>query len=285
MSLFTTNAAGILAVEDVGPLVVEPLRDQSAAMRVSRVVTTDAPSFRIPRVITDPASGWYSEGSDIVPSDATIDELDVVPKALKTLSKLSNELVADSNPTASEVVGEGMARDIARKVDQAYFGDSVVNGPNGLLSLENNQWVSAGSAFEDLDPFEEAATRLENVGSKVTAWCASANTCLALSKLRQFTGDSTSNVPLLSSDPTQPTRRQILGAGLWPLPNGVIADGVVWALDQEKSFVILRSDVTVEVDTSYYFGSDSTAVRTVIRVNFAWPHQQAVCKIVAGSGS
>ena len=235
--------------------------------------------------MADPASGWYAEGADITPVDATINELDVVPKALKVLSKLSNELVSDSSPTATQVVGEGMARDIARRVDAAYFGTTVTNGPSGLLSLGSVQTVSAGSAFTDLNSFEEAASKLENVGSMVTAWCASANTCLALSQLRQFTGTgSTSNVPLLSSDPTQPTRRQILGAGLWPLPAGVIADGIVWGLDQEKSFVVLRSDVTLQVDTSYFFGSDSTAVRTVIRVAFGWPHQQAVVKITA-SGS
>ncbi|BBX70098.1 phage major capsid protein [Mycolicibacterium psychrotolerans] len=283
MSLFTTSASGLLRPEEVGPLVIEPLKKESVAMAVSRVITTGATSFRLPRVIADPASGWYSEGSDIDPTDATVDELDVVPRALKTLSKLSNELVADSNPTASEVVGQGMARDIARKVDAAYFGNTVANGPNGLLSLGSVQTVDAGSVFDDLDAFEEAASKLENVGSKVTAWVASANTCLALAQLREFTGTgSTSNVPLLSSDPTQPTRRQILGAPLWPLPSEVIADGTVWGLDRDKSFVVLRSDTTVEVDTSYFFGSDCTAVRSVVRIGFGWPHQEAVVKISTG---
>ncbi|QEN15931.1 phage major capsid protein [Mycolicibacterium sp. ELW1] len=286
MTLVSSSAAGIIRPEDIGPLVVEPLQAESTAFQVSRRVTTLSPSFRIPRITADTTSEWLNEAESITPSDATVDELDVIPKALKVLSKLSNELVADSTPEASEVVGESMARDLARAIDKAFFANTTVKGPSGLLSLSNIQTVDAGAAFADLDPFEEAASKLEAVGSKVTAWCASASTCLQLAQLKEFTGTgSTSNVPLLSSDPTQPTRRQILGAGLWPLPDGVITDGTVWALDQSKSFVVLRSDVQLEVDRSFYFGDDATAVRSVVRVGFGWPHEEAVVKITVESGS
>ena len=62
MALSTTNAAGVLLPEAVGPLVVEPLKDQSVAMRVSRVVTTGSHDFRIPQSwLTLPRGGTPRE--------------------------------------------------------------------------------------------------------------------------------------------------------------------------------------------------------------------------------
>ena len=52
------------------------------------------------------------------------------------------------------------------------------------------------------------------------------------------------------------------------MPEGTIADGIVWALDQAKVFAVIRSDVGVVVDPSYYFGSNSLAVRVVLRIGF-----------------
>ena len=134
-------------------------------------------------------------------------------------------------------------RDLARRVEQAFFGNLVTNGPSGLLSLGNNvQKVAVAGTLADLDWPAEAISLAENVGATVTAFCASSATVLALSKLRAFSGASTSNEPLLSADPTQATRRSVLGVPLYPLPSGVIANGVVWAISKAKSFVVLRAN-------------------------------------------
>ncbi len=280
MSLLSSGAAGILKPEEVGKLVIEPLKKASTAMQISQVVPTASPQFRIPRVVADAASGWYAEGSDIDVTDAEISELVVTPTKCAVLSKISNELANDSSPLAAAVVGEGMARDIARKLDAAYFGNTVQYGPSGLLSLSDYQTVD-GSSADGLDAYAEAISKLEDVGSTATAFCASASTVLELSKLKSFDGVTQSNVPLLSQagDGTAATRRQILGVPLWPLPAGVIADGIVWAIDQAKSFVVIRQDVQLEIDRSVYFGSDSIAVRSIVRVGYGWPHEEAVVQI------
>ncbi len=41
------------------------------------------------------------------------------------------------------------------------------------------------------------------------------------------------------------------------MPEGTIDDGMVWMLDRAKVFAVIRSDVGVVVDPSFYFGSDS----------------------------
>ena len=96
---------------------------------------------------------------------------------------ISNELVADSDPSALEVVGGGLVRDLQVRLDSAFFGNTVANGPNGLASLADVQTVDAGSTVTDLDWAAEALSKAETVGSTITSFVASA-TVLALSTIK-----------------------------------------------------------------------------------------------------
>ena len=72
---------------------------------------------------------------------------------------------------------------------------------------------------------------------------------------------------------------------MYSLPEGTIADGVVWALDRDKAYVVIRSDISLLVDPHFYFGSDALAVRTLIRAGFGFPHPAAICQITLTGGS
>jgi hypothetical protein len=73
-----------------------------------------------------------------------------------------------------------------------------------------------------------------------------------------------------------------LKALLYALPAGVIAADIVWAISKDRSFVVLRSGTEVAIDDSFYFGSDSVAVRATVRIAFGWPHPAAIVKIQGG---
>ena len=281
MAILSNDAAGILRPEQVGPLLIEPIRTASVAFQVSTNVNITSASFRIPRVVEDAAVVWSAEGADITPTDPEISELVITPSKTTGLIKVSQECADDTSPASAQVVGDGLARNIARAIDVAYFGNTVSNGPSGLLSLSGVQHVDAGSLV-DLDWAAEAKSKLENVGSTATAFCASSATVLKLSQLRTFSGATESNEPLLGSDATSATGRTILGVPLYSLPAGVIDDNTIWALDKAKSFVVLREGAQVEVDRSFYFGSHSLAVRAIVRVGAGWPQEEAVVKVTYG---
>ena len=287
MSLLESTANGILLPEFVGPLVIQPLQARSTALQICTEVQTPSQTFRLPVIDLDAACAWTPEGQDIDTSDPLISEEVVTPKKVAALIKVSNELASDSSPAATTVVGDGLARSLARKIDSALFGNTIANGPNGLLSVPGISYVSSGG-FTNFDPFVEAQSKLERVGSTVTAWAASYETVKVLSQVKTFSGnDLTSNENLLSDDKTGaagPTPRSILGVPLYSLPEGVIEDGIVWAIDQAKVFAVIRQDISLVVDPSYFFGSDSLAVRCVMRVGYGFPHPAAICKISA-SGS
>lgn len=273
MALTTSGGASILTPEEVGALVIRPLMETSVAAQVSTVVPTNSHDFRVPIVSADPTAAWTAEGAEITASDPTITEVLVTPKKLAGLTVISNELAADSSPAALQVVGDGLVRDLKRKLDAAYFGNTTTNGPSGLLSLSSTA-IDAGDAWTNLDWAEAAKSAAETVHTTLTAFVASPATALALAELKEQTG---SNKALLGSDPTQPTSRVIAGLPLYTSP--AIADGIVWGIPQAHSIFVVRQDATVVTDTSVYFTSDRVAVRATLRIGFGFTYPAAVVKV------
>src|SRR5277367_4439765 len=132
----TGTSPGILAPEEVGPLIIQPLRLRSVALRMTTVIESMRPSLRFPVVDSDAAAAWTVEGDEISETDPTLGEVVVTPLALKALTTVSNELIADSaaNAEAAGVVGDGLVRSFARALDSAFFSTSTSNGPAGLGS-------------------------------------------------------------------------------------------------------------------------------------------------------
>lgn len=278
MSLTTGTGSSILTVDQIEDLVIQPLIAAAVATRVSSVVLTASHKTRFPVVVSDPSTAWTAEGAEIAVSDADLDEVIVEPDKLAGLTIVTNELVADSNDEALDVVGDGLVRDLQVKLDAAFFGDTSVNGPDGIESLEDVQLVEYGS-LTNLDPFADALSLAEVVGAQITSFVGNPVDTLALSKLKVQTGN---NQPLLGVDPAKPTQRTVYGVPLIGSP--ACTEGTFWAIPRRKVFVVIREDASVVVDSSPYFSSDRTAVRCTLRVGLAFPHQAAVIRIAqAGS--
>lgn len=285
----SSTASSIISPESIGPLITVPLQTASTAFAVSTVVETASASMRFPIVLEDPSASWTAEAAPITPSDGVVDELICTPAKLSSITKCSNELIADSlrNASALNVLSDGIVRDLARKCDASYFGTQVTNSPAGLGDLTEAQDIPVVGAWSDFTWAVDALTAAQNVGAKLTSFVASSSTVNRLMKIPAFQGaGSTSNAPALSTtDVTAPLGTAIFGVPLHAVPDGAIAPDVVYGLSAPKAFVVLRSGTSIEVDRSIYFESDCSAIRSVLRVAWAWPHPQAVIRVTGGSGS
>ncbi len=223
-------------------------------------------------VAADPTAAWVVEGADIPITDPTLTEVTVTPRKVAGLVVVSRELAMDSTPDAANVVGAGLARDIAARVDAAFFGALAPPAPSGLGAVSGIQ--TAVGAFTNLDPFAAAISKAETVGARVTSFVTHPTTALALSQIKAATG---SNSPLLGQDATQAGERRILGVPLLVSP--AVAVGTVWAYDATRVWTVLRQDVTLDVDSSRYFESDRVAIRGTLRVGFGFAHPQSIVKV------
>lgn len=233
---------------DVGPLLVQPVERQSLAFLTATIVRTDALDFRIPIVTADPTAAWVNEGQDIPITDPTLTEVTVTPRKVARLVVVSRELAMDSTLDAANVVGAGLARDIAIWVDAAFFGALAPPAPAGLGAVSGIS--TAVGAFTTLD---------DGAGP---------------SQIKAGTG---SNSPLLGQDATQAGERRILGVPLLVSP--AVAPGTVWAYDASRVWTVLRQDVTLDVDSSRYFEFDRVAIRGTLRVGFGFAHPQSIVKV------
>ncbi|MEE2855400.1 MAG: phage major capsid protein [Actinomycetota bacterium] len=278
MASTTASFSPILTPAQVGDLVIQPLIQQSVAGQVSTVIPISTHSYRVPLMTADPTASWTPEGAEIAASDATLDELDITPSKLAALSVISSELANDSTPAAAEAVGQGIVRDLSRKVDAAFFAATTTNGPGGLAGLSGVTAVSAGASYANVDAFSDALYAAALHNAEIGAWVTNPTTAQALAKVKQY-GSAGSNVPLLGVDPTMPGQRQILGVPLIVSPYVSTTGNVVWGIPKAYSYFVLRQDGQVESDRSVFFTSDRVAVRATMRVGFGWPNPAAIVKI------
>ncbi|HYB38813.1 MAG TPA: hypothetical protein VEF72_25860 [Mycobacterium sp.] len=82
---------------------------------------------------------------------------------------------------------------------------------------------------------------------------------------------------MLSLDASQPTQHQVLGVPLIPSP--AVAEGDVWGVPQARVLIVLRGDVTLDVDCSAYLSSDHVGVRATICAGFAFPRPAAIVRL------
>lgn len=275
MSVFTTNVSAI-SPDQIEALIVQPVEAASVAMQAATLINTNATETRIPRVTSDPSAAWVAEGDEIGTSDPTIDDVAIVPAKIAGLTVISNEAAADTSPAAADLVGQGLARDIAKNVDTAFFGSkgaSLVQ-PGGLEDLTGFTAIDPGTAWVDLDPFAAALANAEGLGLNVNSFVANPADALILAQLKESSG---SNRPLLGSDPTNPTRRLLQGVPL--LVSSAVTAGTIWGLPKIRSVIVRRNDVDLQVDKSAYFTSDRTAIRATMRVGFGHTQVEAIQKI------
>lgn len=257
--------------EYVGTLVVQPVIDTAVATQVSNVVRPDSGThaLRVPIVTADPTAAWLAELDELTHSEATLDEIEAPFRKVGGMTRLSNEMVRDSNPETLNLSGQGLVRDIQRKLDAAFFGDLSAPAPAGLGSITPTD-VDADS-YANLDPFAEAISEAEQLGATINKWVTDPDTALTISTIKDESG---SNRTLLDD-------RTVLGRELLVSPE--VESGVVWGIPMDRVIVAVRQDAELTVDESRYFEYDAVAVRAVMRVAFGFPHEAAVVKISDGS--
>ena len=179
MPIYTTNAPQTFLPFEVGPLLIEPIIQQSRATMVGNVIRTAAAQFRIPLVASDAAAGWTAEGAEIAPSDAVLGEAIVDFQKLAGLSIVSNEMLQDAVPQIAKVIGDSLARDIGMKLDVAFFGTKGASTvqPAGLRDLPTSgagavTTISSGGDWTNVDAFTGAVYAAANVGAKLSGFVA-----------------------------------------------------------------------------------------------------------------
>lgn len=269
----TTTNSLVLKPDQVEALLVAPALEQSIAAQITTIMRTDRHRVRFPRLATDPTAHWTSEGEEIKTSDPQFDEVLAEPRKVAGLVIVTNEMMDDAEPVALNQIGAGLVRQITNSIDQAFFTSLPSPAPAGITGITPTE-LNVGAALTNLDWAEEAIALAATAKSHISTFVCHPDDALALALLKE---SAASNRGLLQSDPAQPTVRSIAGVPL--ITSTHVSVGTIWGIPKETAHTVVRKQAEVKSDASVMFTSDRVAIRGVMRVGFAFPHEAGIVKV------
>jgi HK97 family phage major capsid protein len=214
-------------------------------------------AVHVPRVKTDGAAGWYGEVETLTAGEPTGDELLLTPKKVAAITTLSQEVVADSQPSVIDAVGTAMTRAVALAADAGILTGAGGKAPVGVYG-QHGQHVKATAIT--INTLIEAAGLIAGVGGQARACYLnpSDHTALMLSKDKN-------ERPLLGPDYTGGPTSTVYGLQLWQTP--AMAKGEALVCDPAQIVVAIRQDAEVAVSSDVMFTSDASVARVIARLD------------------
>lgn len=261
MAAHSSTSAHSLVQEQVAEMLVTPLEAASVVLSSGATILNSSEPLRVPTVSGDTAPAWVGENEEI--PDATgpsFGEIELMPtsrKSIKTITRVSNELVRMAKFGISEILQNKLVTDVRTKLDTALLaGDGADNSVTGILN-------QSGLDSAPLDP-----TNPDTVLDALAALAANevvANRLILsgadffeMRKLKDSTGRY-----LLQPDPTQAAAYMLQGVPVTvtnklPKGKGVLAD-------MSQVAVVRDTDPTVTVLPERYAEFDQTGIRVTTR--------------------
>lgn len=137
MAIEVTSGNSTLIQSQVSSLLVQPLEQASTFLAAGPVILDSSSPVRVPRIVNGVTAGFVAEGAQITDGDVAFDEVTLLPstlKSLKTLVKMSNELIRTSVVGLEAVLRTRLVTDVANGLDAALWdGAGTSNTVKGIF--------------------------------------------------------------------------------------------------------------------------------------------------------
>jgi HK97 family phage major capsid protein len=154
------TAGGYLVPVEQSNQMIELLRDTAKVLPLCRTVPMNSDTLTIPKQTGGATAYWTAENTAITESQETFGNITLVAKKLAALVKVSNELIADSDPAIDAIIREDIARVMALEIDSTILeGSGIGNQPLGLLNL--GVTTTALNAAPTYNNLVDAVSRVE----------------------------------------------------------------------------------------------------------------------------
>jgi HK97 family phage major capsid protein len=273
---------GVLVPTEMSSWIIQKLGQYGKFRRNVTTFPMGSSGFLVPKIETDLTVFSPGEGVEITDSDMSFRQLALVPRKFACLCAVSNELVEDSIVAVGEIVGQSIARSIAKKEDEigfcgdgtsAYFAmqgitgalravDPVIGNIKGLKVASGNLWSEITLAdFEDL-----IATLPDDADDNARWYCNRKFYYSVMLRLARVAGVA-NFLELLS--PTK--QRYFLGypVEFTSVMPGAEANSQICAILGDLSiggYIGERRQLTVARSTDVLFKNDQLAIRGTERI-------------------
>lgn len=257
----------------------------------------DQASVRVPFIDADPAASMTFEGDPLDESDPALTDLVIPTVKIGFISRLSNEAYshiggdADKNDTLEQslrraitaqadtlflnnIAPEPPAEDeetASEETESEYTPQPATYSIDGLAT--NTNLIDGGTidATTMLTPIIDTLAQLGDNGATPTAIIASNTAWARLLKLKYADGRG-----MVNPDVQAQTLPMLLGLPV--IRNSAAPKDTLFIVDSTRLFTAF-GDIAITVDHSYYFGSDSTAVRVTARIGWGFAHKNMAARL------
>lgn len=271
MTLITTTDSGNAWSPDVYKFAPADVVPQALILQTATIagdINGDEPSLHVGFVTDAESAAYVAEGAEITDSEPDLDEVLITTKKISRLVKLSNEQY--SQPQTPGQVAASVARDIVRKADASYLGDT---SPVGLLHAPNV--VDGGAIGADLDVLIDLVAQLEANGATPTAIVLDPLGWAAFRKLKVA---DTYNQSLLGAGTTDAQTLvlslPVLRSRFIPPYSGLVVD--------RNAIAAAVGQVKVATSEHALFSSDAVQIRATWRIGWTPVLPQRLGKFTVG---
>lgn len=188
------TGGNLVATQLLADQWIEVLRNQLVtAMLGARYISGLEGNVDIPRQITQSAAFWVAESGAPAQSEATFDRVQLRPRTIGALSKMSRLMMMQSTPAIEMLAREDLLAVLALGIDLAALsGSGAGNQPVGIVNQPGVNSVIGGTNGADLT-FDhliqlQYATRFGNAPQAATGYAMNSKAIGYLSTLKATTG-------------------------------------------------------------------------------------------------
>ncbi|RBY92953.1 phage major capsid protein [Blastococcus sp. TF02A-30] len=165
--------------------VIDLARAESRVLQAgARLVPMANRQLDVARWVKDPEPQWRGETEAIAEDDATMDKVTLEARSLAVVTKITRELVEDTNIEAE--LRRALALSFALKIDHAALYGAGDDEPTGLVNTTGvvTTDVAANGGPPSWDVLVDSVGRVRDVNESPTAQIMADRTARSLAKLR-----------------------------------------------------------------------------------------------------
>jgi len=276
LSIFLNNLAGPL---------VERVTRRSVAAQMSTTITANAAGVTLPIIDSDATATWTDEGAEIVQSTPELRSLHIRTGKLAGIVPVTGEAIRSQRLDLLQIASRSLVRDMANKLDQAFFGNVAAPAPSGIGALTDVATIEAASG-DNLDSLVDAIAHLQDLGHDATDVALNPSSLARMAKVKKATG---SNESLLGADATlggvldadQPdggnAGQSVLGLRIHV--SRFVTDDTLVVVDRGQVYTGLTGDPVLDSSDQAEFTKDVVLIRALQAAGFGFPHTDAIVKI------
>lgn len=264
------SAGGYTVPTHLSARLIDALRAASVVTQAgAQTVMLEGMTNNIARLASDPTPAWREEAGAVALSDPTFDNVQLVPRSLAVMTKVSVELLQDSINLGSELP-RILAASLASELDRvALLGTGTAPEPRGIANTLGigTDAVAAGIEYSHLSK-ARTAILTANAGP-VSAFIMHPRDEGVLTGATDSTGQPLNPPAVLSRIP-------MLTTTAIPTDGGVgTNESTIFAGNFGHLLIGIRSDIRIEVLREVFMGNLQYAFIAHMRADVAVQHPGA----------